>query len=321
MIIIKMMKMLTAETLNEKWNSILQYEGGYTRIDPVHPLEFNIGFEEINHRALLLISDFEPKTIESSKSISITIGKRQDEKWAICFRLVKKEQESVFLHFCCDLIESSRSQSNNQSGLFFVLDRYKQWHRLLEYQVEGLSETVKKGLLGEVIFMQNLLKFNQDLLQVVRGWVGPEGSDRDFIYEDIWYEVKAEGIASKTVKISSLEQLDVKQYGQLIICLIDKTTSNELNSFSLKGKLDEINNYLIKVQDAYKLFNSKLLKIGYIELKEYSEQFYTFSGFKRYLIDSAFPRLIKDSIPSQIISASYDISLSAIENWRINKRQ
>lgn len=96
--------MITSKVLLDKWNNISHYNLGFVRIDSEHPLEWYIGYENINQKLLLLISDFEPQTVPSSKSILFSKGYRTDSRWAITFRLIRNEQEDVFIRLCCDLI-------------------------------------------------------------------------------------------------------------------------------------------------------------------------------------------------------------------------
>jgi hypothetical protein len=207
-------------------------------------------------------------------------------------------------------------QKNDLMGLRFVLNRYTQWHRLMEQQGSGLlSESARKGLLGEVLFLLRVFSDGMPALDAVNGWIGPEGADRDFVYRSGWHEVKTVGIASQAIGISSLEQLDAPPPGELVVCFIDKSSPNDSNSFTLKGKIDEARNIFGPTEEASDMFNIKLLHYGYIDLKEYEEQHYSFGNMHRYRIDESFPRLTRVDVPAQITAAAYEISLNAIEGW------
>jgi len=310
--------MLSKETLLDKWNKLTYHTGGYVRIDSDHPLEWHIGYEGINQKSLLLVSAFEPSTLPSSKSILVVTGQRADGSWAITFRLIRSEQEEVFIHLCCDLIESSRDQSNNIQGFKFVMERYVQWSKLMEHQGSGLlKESEIKGLLGEVFYLQEIACTGMQLLEVIKGWIGPEGADQDFVYADKWCEVKALVSDSKIVSISSLEQLDAPFPGELIIFFIDKTSPNDAKGFSLRGKVAEVREGLLMDAATVTLFDEKLLRYGYIDIPEYEKQHYKMSGSRRYRLDEKFPRLTKESVPTQLAAARYELSIQAIEKWRI----
>lgn len=311
-----MMTMPTNDSLLAKWNSQPPCNA-YIRVDAVHPLDFYIGYEDIDEKSLLLVTDREPTALPSSRSILAIAGQRGDGKWALMWRLIRREQESVFVRLCYDLVESSRTQCNDGRGLEFVSNRYRQWHKLMEHQGSGLlSEAARKGLLGEILYLLRLLSDGMRPIDVVSGWLGPEGADRDFVLKDGWHEVKAQGADARTISISSLEQLDAPPPGEIVAILIDSTSPDDPSNFSLRSKIDEAKTVLQTDSRALELFSSKLLECGYIDLRDYDEQYYRSSGCRRYRFDWQFPRLTKRNVPSAVSTAKYEVDLSSIEAWR-----
>ncbi|MEK3726194.1 PD-(D/E)XK motif protein [Paenibacillus sp. FSL H8-0034] len=304
----------------DKWNGIAHHSSGYVRIDANHPLEWSIGYESINQKSLLLITEHKPIDLHSSKSIHVSCAQRAvDSKWAITFRLIRSEQEDVYIRLCCDIIEFSRTQNDIAEGLEFVLNRYIQWTKLMELQKSGLlSEAERKGLVGEITYLQQMITSGIDPLNAVTSWIGPEGADQDFVDEHGWHEVKAPGIGAKTVSISSLEQLDAFPPGELVLYFIDKTAPNEANAFTLLSKVISLRETVRHSAVALELVNKKLLQYGYIDVSDYAKQWYRLSGIRRYRIDERFPKLVKGNVPSQIAAASYQISIQAIEDWKIS---
>lgn len=308
---------LTNEALRSRWDALSAEVGGYTRIDSVHPLELYIGFEASAQRSLLLISGNEPSQVPSSRSILVNVGQRGDGRWAITFRLILLEQEAVFIQLCCDLIEASRHQPSADSGAEFVLSRYRRWHRLMEHQGTGLlSEPARRGLLGELLFLQRVLAAGLLPLDALNGWIGPAGADRDFVYSDGWHEIKAVGASATEVTISSLEQLDAPPPGELVVFFIEATAPEEQGSFSLNGKVNELRLSVEDVPAALEQLDAKLLDIGYIALREYDQQHYRIQGIRRYVVDAAFPRLTRANVRHEISGVAYTISLNALESWR-----
>jgi hypothetical protein len=315
----KKMKTITNESLLQKWDSIPYHNNAFTRIDADHPLEWYIGFEDINHKLLLLVTDLEPDTLPSSKSILVSSGKRTDGNWALSFKLIRQEQEEVFIRLCCDLIESSRNQINDFSGLEFVANRYSQWAKLMEVYKEGiLSESLQKGLIGEVLYLDEVIERGLPLIDAVNGWLGPEKADQDFVYINGWHEVKVVGLSSNTVSISSLEQFNAPLPGELIIYFIDKTAHFDLNGFTLNGIISQVRDHLQLSKNAYDRFNEKLLQYGYMDLPEYEKQFYRLNKVNKYQVDSHFPKLVNSNVPNQIVSAGYQLSIQAIEPWKLD---
>jgi len=305
------------EAIEKYWNQISATGGGFLRINTEHPLEWYIGFLPIGRRTLLLISDADPGSLDSSRSMAVRRGRREvDNRWTLTFELQREEQLNVFVTFCSDIIECSRSAHDSSEAVAVVVKRYKQWNRLLEYQREGLmDESSRKGLIGELLFLGRRLDGITSTLQCVKGWVGPDGADQDFVYDGRWYEVKAVGMSSSAVTITSLEQLDCADTGELFIFRIDPCPPERIGSFSLN---DIVQTVLVKCSDdpdASALLEAKLNKYGYIALPNYDEQKYHESGFQRFFVDGSFPRITRAMLPPQIEKTRYTLSIAAIGKW------
>ena len=309
---------ITPEILERQWNSIKYTNGGFLQIDTEHPLEWHIGYQSINQRTLLLVSDTEISSIESSKSMIVSRRRREsDNRWTLSFELLRHEQQSVFAILCCDVIEHSRPAANEKEALKLVIKRYKQWSKLLETQRSGLmDEHSRKGLVGELLFLEQRINSSGSALSAVQGWSGADKADQDFMYPDGWFEVKSIGVSTISVTISSLEQLACTDAGELVIKRIDKVAPDRAGSFSLNDIVRQISALLINNAEALDLFHTKLGEYGYIDLQEYSEQKYYCSGTQRYHVDGTFPRLTAANVPVQVISAHYELALPSLANWQ-----
>ncbi len=307
--------MSSVNDLNKKWNNLHFYPGGFIRIDGDHPLEIYIGYEEINQKTLLIANSGEIIDLKSSASIIAKNFKRQNGEWAISFRLIRKDNEDVFIHLCWDIIESSRQQTSH--SMRYVIDRFLKWQKLMEQQRSDLMDKSRqKGLIGELLYLSERLKV-KDALEALKGWVGPEDADQDFIYQDYWSEIKAVSLSTDNVSISSLEQLEIAEPGTLTVFFIDKTAPDNLNGFTLLGKVNELRKELNLNSKANDIFENKVFMYGYTDRREYDEQKYVCAKRSEFTVNKQFPKLLRDNIPSQIISAKYSISLSSIEEFRI----
>ncbi len=311
---------ITPEQLHGKWNSIDYYDGGYIQIEAQHPLNWFVGYEKINQKALLIISEKEPELLPTSKSIVVSKRLRTDNKWTLLLTLMRVEQESVFETLCADIITYSGTAEDGASALALTSKRYKQWNKLLEYQKKSLmDESSRKGLLGELIYLCDVIKTGYPILSSVQGWVGPDGADQDFVYTDGWHEIKSVGLSAASINISSLEQLDREDPGELVVMRIDKCAPERTGAFSLGDQVDAALELIKSDPDALSLMERKLASYGYIDLPEYREQKYILSGESRFTVDSSFPRLTGGTTPAQVISAQYVISIAGIEDWRLEE--
>ena len=309
--------MMTCKELQEKWDSMPVFGHGYLHVDGEHPLEINIGYEELNQKTLLIIDTGEIDDLPSSKSIIAYNYLRQDGKWAISFRLIRKENEDVFIRLCWDIIESSRDESENV--VEYILGRYIKWLKLMEHQRSDMMDASRqKGLIGELIYLQDCIH-NIGSLRAIDSWSGPDGADQDFVYDDSWTEVKTVTIAADSVAISSLEQLDVDSDGTLVIYFIDKTTPENACGFTLFEKVIETRLLLSSDHKASEKFEMKLFQYGYKDLKDYEKQNYKLSKKNIYSVTEHFPKLIKTNVPNPIVAAKYCISLVAIDEFMVKE--
>ena len=135
--------------------------------------------------------------------------------------------------------------------------------------------------------------------------------------ENTWSEIKATSIASDAVTISSIQQLDCSDNGNLIVYFMDKTSSKGQLTISLPKMITRIK-VLLSAQ-YYDEFSCKLAKNGYFDkdAEHYESYCYRLAEKRTYIVDSTFPRLIRNNIPAEIANARYELSLTAIDAHRV----
>lgn len=309
------MNLMKIDEFEYKWHSIADVKGSYQRIDADHPLDFFIGKDADGFKELILVTQYEPAKMKSSKSVEVLKGIRTDGKWAIQIRLLKKEHEDVFVHLCWDLIEASRGVLDDLKGLETVIMRFIKWQKLMEYGSGGMADEVIKGVLGELIYAKRMLVNKYDFDTIIESWLGPDGADRDFVFKDTWVEVKAIRSGKQTISINSLEQLDTPQEGVIAVVTLDETSPSDENAFSFAGVINDFRAMLKASPNALFKFEDKLVSLGYYDRKEYEEKFYTCAGLRFFRVDGDFPRLTREMVRNEIVMAKYEILFSAIGNW------
>lgn len=311
--------MITSEKLHSQWAAVLPFGKGFLQVEAGSPLDWHVGFEGIEEPCLVMISTLEPAELNSSKSIVVSKRRRPDDsRWTLTFTLKRSEQISVFEILCADIVSSSENVPDEKQALEKLSARYKQWHKLLERQKTSLmDESSRKGLLGELLYLRELIEGGLDPLTAVQGWTGPDGADQDFVYADGWREIKSVGISSAEVMISSLEQLANPDQGELVVLRIDKCAPQQAGACSLGEAVDLVLKTVEGNADAKMLLEHKLTRYGYIDIPEYRKQKYKYSSKARYSVDSTFPKLTVDTVPSQVIKTQYALSLAGIDDWRL----
>lgn len=303
--------------LRNKWNSISYLHGGYLQLGVNHPLEWHVGYFSPNAKAVVIVTDEPAENLESSKSIQVFCNLRKDGRYAISLTLTAQDEEDVFVTMCGDMISFSADSSNQKEALLLLLKRYAAWHKLLQRRSNAmLSEAEQKGLIGELLYLKDRIERDMDVLTALAGWVGPEGADQDFVYTDGWHELKTTGAASAEITISSVEQLNNPDDGELVVTRIDKCSPAHAGAFTLYGLVHQVISMINSIPTAKEILIQKLAVAGYIDIKDYDQQSFVFSSRQKYIVNSSFPRFLRDSIPAEVVNLKYTLSLPSLAAWK-----
>lgn len=302
--------------LRQKWENIDYHCGGSMQLAIPHALEWHVRYAAENQKSVVIVSDVPADGIVSSQSIEAACNQRKDGKYAISFTLVNRGQEDVFISMSSNIIEYSKNETTQAGALNKVLRRYAQWLKLLDHKRSTLlSVNAQKGLIAELSFLETKMENGTNFSDMISGWVGPDGADQDFVYADGWHEIKATGTSSPSVSISSIEQLDSAEPGELVVYRIDKCAPAQNGSITLYRKIHNLLEKLAPSPSSIDEFVLKLASAGYIDMKEYDSISFAVSSVQYYEINDSFPRLRRADLPLEITSAEYQIDLPSIAPW------
>ena len=304
------------EELTAKWNEISYQDGGSLQLAIKHPLEWYVRYATKDYKSIVIVSDTPADKIESSKSIDAACNIRKDGRYAISFTLVNRDQEEVFIKMSSDIIEFSRNEQQPSESLKRVLWRYRVWMQLLDHKRSVLlSANAQKGLLGELFFLKENIEKGMKLSNAIAGWVGPEGADQDFVYDDGWHEIKATGASSSQITISSVEQLDSPVKGELVVFRIDKCAPAQVGAVSLYSTVHTLFSMIESEPNALEEFVLKLASAGYIDMNEYNKQNFVISARQKYSVNDDFPRIKRVGLRTEIVNVEYQLDLPSLNPW------
>lgn len=305
---------MTINELQEKWNSISPYTGGFLLVSGDHPLSFHVGYYG-EQMCFMVLNTGKKSKINSSQAIHATCVQTDDNKYALQFLLNFSSLTELFIKLCWDLIDCSKESPNPVDA---IIERFNAWIRLLQKKGEGLlSSSAQKGLIGELLFLKESITAHGAQASMI-AWVGPEGSDQDYLFESEWCEIKATTVASVAVSISSLQQLDRQDAGRLIVYLLDKTSANGEHTLSLPVAVNDVMSVLT-TQSLIDVFSCKLAMCGYYfkDAERYAESKFKFSGKREYAVGAGFPKLTRSNVPNGILNAVYELDFSSIDQYKI----
>jgi len=302
--------------LRLKWNSINYHNGGSKQLNIEHSLEWHVRYADRNHKCLVIVSESPVDSIASSKSIEATCNLRNDGRYAITFTLIDRDQEDVFITMSCDIIKFSKADSQPQESLKLVLRRYSAWLKLLDHKRSAfLSAGAQKGLLAELVFLKECIELGIKPCDAIEGWVGPDGADQDFVYNDGWHEIKATGVSSSKVTITSVEQLSNSSVGELVIFRIDKCVPTQPGALTLYNTVHTLMGMMSADINAIDSFVLKLGAVGYIDMDEYAKQYFSISAKQSYTVNDSFPKIVRSNLPIEIINVEYQIDIPSLNRW------
>jgi hypothetical protein len=287
----------------------------FTRINPSHFIDLFVGHDEQGRYAIKYRGNFKPES--SIKSVAgIEVNQYLNEDFnTLQFSLIINDNKELFFTFCEDIVETTRSITDNRNAYKTILDRYYSWKKMFSTPKKLLSESEIMGLIGELLFLRVYLFEKYGKGEALSSWCGQELTHKDFSYNEIWYEVKVIHSGKDSVKISSLEQLQSNNEGELVVFTLEKMSAS-YNGIKINTLALEILNSLELV--VWKdLFLSAIMSQSFTFDESYNDFVYEFVSMSRYLVNSDFPRLTKNDVNEAIIKAQYDLSLAILNNHLI----
>lgn len=290
----------------------------YQRVESPHPIPWYIGLDSASRYSLFCITENEPEPVGSTKLINVYIGKRKDSTYGITFSLKEKTALDMFAHFCEDMITYTRGVTKKEKAADYVCSRYIVWQKAFsKNRGDLLSFEQIKGLLGELCFlkMKMIPEYGQE--KALNSWSGIEMTDQDFTCDDTWFEVKTTVSGSASVKISSVEQLDVDTAGHLAVLRLDKTSTGDAGRITLNSMcqfvVESFSSPLLKER-----FMARMLSYGYYADKGYDAFAFKYNGMTLYSVKKDFPCVRKSDLPAAAEHVKYELSLAAIDSYKEN---
>lgn len=295
----------------------IKHNNSYMRFDSEHPLEIFIGKDENGLKCIEYRGNFKITKLTGTDSIQVNHYDNCINKHTILrFSLSNEEMNSIFFTFCYDLIESTKD-INNDNAYKKIIERFQKWRTFfLVANKKILSENQIIGLIGELLFIKDILSIKLGYKNSLDAWSGQELTHKDFSFGDSWYEIKTQTTNDKNLSISSLQQLKSDNIGYLIVYSIEKM-SRSFNGISLNKLFFEICNQINDIE-LKNLFLNKVSLQGYSINDQYDEFVYSINNVNIYKVNDSFPKLTTDLVDNSIISASYKISNNSILKFKVD---
>lgn len=291
-------------------------DGGYLRIDPLHPGDFFAAEDSEGRKGLVLLLDAEPPSPPKLESLEVAVSQRPDGRWVLSVYLHGGALLPPFTQLCEDLIESSRRAPPDQIGTF-VVARLHRWHDLLESAHAKWSMSKLRGFIGELRLL-GMAADAHGLEAAVRAWAGPYSSPQDFALPGQWIEVKATYPTARTVRITSSDQLAAP--GELLLAVFTFATlvpgQAGISALELvtafEQRLASDGHADVRLE-----FAKRLSVLGFDPTADYSTVTFREDALHFFHVADEFPRITPADLPAGVAEVMYDIELGALPPFEI----
>lgn len=235
--------------------------------------------------------------------------------------LMNNDLLDIFSLFIEDLLYGMDEQKDELGCVIHILNKASKWKLLFDrLGNHGLSNEKQKGLLGELLFLQQLLENKETFSSAVHSWISMdlELNSKDFVFETTAVEIKFTSSSHPKVNISSKTQLELTEFSNLYL-VVYFAQSSLYNGVSINSLVDFIRNKL-GTQNERDNFNRKLNIIGYFDNdRDLYNQYYIIKNNFIYIVDKNFPKLTSENTSDAICDVQYSIEISAIDQFKTTR--
>ncbi len=291
------------------------------RFDYIEEFDIYAGVDSSEFVLLAIGVHSRPPNVDlDSSSLDYFRQQRQDGSWLMVLRLRGLGLSTVFGPLCQDLVDASATVAGEAALISLFKDRLLLWKKLFLRSGDGLLKTHEiKGLIGELLFLESLITLEgRDSLEAVTGWVGPLSADQDFLFTDTAFEIKTVNPAAESVSIASLGQLDCAVPLFLVRTVLRLSQPGNPDAIGLNFLTARIEGAIATNPEALRVFKNRLLEAGYVEHEFYDTVLFQPESTSRYRVEADFPRIVSSMVSKGIVSATYEVSLDAMQSFMQN---
>lgn len=287
--------------------------------DSKHPLDFRVGRDFRNRYVFQLDAN---GLAESGPAIPKLAGMEceleplSSERTRLSLTLGNNADFPNFRLMCTGLMLATERYppSRSAAGMVAAIDELHRWQEMLRRRRERLlSRNEIIGLVGELLFLRDVLYPRVGILPALRCWNGPERHEQDFVLGGVIFEVKTQVVTSdRRIRISSEDQLDPVQ-GKIFICNqgIAPTTPSDPAGRTLRALVAEVSG-MAAAHDtrALDLLDIALLDARYEDRDEYDEETWVHVDRTLFEVTGDFPRIERTDLRAGVEMVKYSIRVA-----------
>ncbi|WP_299841636.1 PD-(D/E)XK motif protein [uncultured Jannaschia sp.] len=232
-----------------------------------------------------------------------------------CLSLGERTHIDLFATLCRDVVEAAEAAGDLQSALQRAVRRTMRWHHLLRGGGRGLSIEEQRGLVGELVFLRELVG-EVGALSAAEAWRGPEESAKDFELPGFYVECKARrSAAHPKVRISSEAQLTEIPGARLFLRVQDVDTALDVDGMTLTQHVERTAALFEDDILAHDVWDQRLSGTGYDPGEVEENRSWHLGTVRMFEVRKGFPRLVPP-LPAGVEAVEYSIRLDDCTDFR-----
>ena len=217
----------------------------------------------------------------------------------------------VFLALSSDLFRVLGQAGDEHHAVELFISRLSRWQAFLRrHGPEGLSLEARRGLMGELLTLRDILL--PDIGPTCVGaWTGPSRASHDYELPGGSLEVKTTTAATPSeFRVSNVLQLDDAHTKSLFLILV-LVQEHESAGETLPEVVESLREDLSG--EALDQFEDRLVDAGFLQghLYLYQSPRYSLRSIRPFRVVEGFPRIVESTVPSGVTAVSYDVAVGA----------
>jgi hypothetical protein len=305
-----------------QWRSLSNsgHSGGRLRVYPDHSLDFFIDYSLSGNRELIIEATgvkipFDP--LPTFENIDVVV-RETSTGVRLGLTLVDNELAKSFSVMCYDIAERSKQGESVEASTVIAIECLRAWALLLKRKSRsGITRNEAIGLWGELCTIESLLAAQpENYYQIIHGWRGPNGDQRDVGFNGTRIEIKTQlSTRALGLHITSLDQLDDK--GERLTVVLNRISPSD-KGYSLVVLIQRLDEILAASSTIQSEFERKIELAGFDPKVDSCREPFDLDERFVYLVDNDFPRLTPSNVPVGISGADYEIAGASIARFQIS---
>ena len=295
------------------------------KFDPTSTAEFYWAVDQEGHcAAILQFTDRGESQLKLPQTRSLAVNFHSDSPsyTLLVFSLLDASLKPVFFDFCQSLAKVILSAPSAEEAAKRAVGHAWLWQRFLQGKSAQLSEEEQRGLIGELIFLEEYLVPSIGWHTAVEAWLGPLGNPKDFQWNTSAVEVKTRLVSSRPyISITSEFQLDHADVDSLFLFLIEFSpcAESEPDGISVSDAVKRLRAKIIREAPAsLALFDMRLNEFSYRNLFDDSYPRWLIGKRLTYSVENQFPTITAANLPHGIDQVTYRVYLPDIDEWIVD---